>query len=416
MQQDPCSKWRQTNELCLKRGGWMETQFLFPSSSGTYCRSSTRCVFRSYNLLAVMYVGLIILIIRETAGVQVTGGNITVVQGGTIILPCKLTDTVESLTQISWQRRTREKPQNNNFFIIPAKNGPRFVDGQDNRFQFVGSVSDFNGSLQISRVTLMDEGVYTCIFTLFPSGNYKAEITLNLLVPPVTSLKDNCPVLGNVEASLVTCTAAGYRPSAEVMWQTGTLKEKVRTATNSTQHANGTTTTDSSLFGVPTREISQHQVQCVITSVALQKEETLPFTIQVYFSPREVTISHKSDDSFQCLSEANPPANFTWSRADGLWPKSAVAEGATLHFSSMTSDLNGEYQCEASNQYGRKYSYLYLHVPSGHCSACWTLFSILLFLIVFGAAAVWYRRTKYRGSETVSAGPIEEIRELAETT
>ena len=53
-------------------------------------------------------------------------------------------------------------------------------------------------------------------------------------------------------------------------------------------------------------------------------------------------------------------------RSDGLWPQSSVkAEGATLQFLSMTSDLNGEYQCEASNPYGRKHGHLYLHVTSG---------------------------------------------------
>lgn len=113
-------------------------------------------------------------------GVQVTGGDITVLQGGKVILPCKLTDTKESLTQISWQRKTRGKPQNENFFTIPATDGPSFVNGHDNRFEFVGSITDLNGALQLSDVTLMDEGVYTCIFTLFPSGNHKTEIPLNV--------------------------------------------------------------------------------------------------------------------------------------------------------------------------------------------------------------------------------------------
>ncbi|XP_071332257.1 nectin-1-like, partial [Trachinotus anak] len=193
----------------------------------------------------------------------------------------KLTDTTEALTQISWQRTTRGKPQNDNFFTILPTDGPKFDNGNSDRFEFIGSLNGKNGSLQLSDVTLVDEGVYTCIFTLFPTGNYKTEIPLNVLVPPVTYVKDNVPVLGDEEVSLATCTAAGSRPPAGVRWLTGTLAEKVRATTNSTRHANGTTTTVSSLLGVPTRDINQRSVQCVITSPALLKEETIPFSIQV---------------------------------------------------------------------------------------------------------------------------------------
>lgn len=105
----------------------------------------------------------------------------TVVQGGTVVLPCKLVDTTEDLEQISWQRMTREKPQNENFYTISLINGPHFFNGHDNRFEFTGSIEDNNGSLQLSRVRLMDEGTYTCIFALFPSGNHKTGIPLNVL-------------------------------------------------------------------------------------------------------------------------------------------------------------------------------------------------------------------------------------------
>ena len=108
------------------------------------------------------------------------GGNKTVAQGGTVVLPCKLIDTTETLRQISWQRTTRGKPRNENFFTILPKDGPKFVDGYDERFRYIGIFDDNNGSLQLSDVTLMDEGIYTCIFTLFPSGNHKTEIPLNL--------------------------------------------------------------------------------------------------------------------------------------------------------------------------------------------------------------------------------------------
>ncbi|XP_037646108.1 nectin-3-like protein [Sebastes umbrosus] len=334
----------------------------------------------------LLLVPTLIFLSAVIEGLQVIGGNTTVVQGGTAILPCKLIDT-EDLSQISW----RKKPHPDNFYtILPT--GPKFVNGYDPRFKFIGNFSDNNGSIQLSDVKLRDEGTYECIFTRFPSGNVQTDVLLNLLVPPVTSLKDNLPTLGDEEVSLVTCVAAGSKPRADVKWITGTLAGKMRETNSSTQHANGTTTTVSSLFGVPTREINHHVVHCVVTSAAMSKEERRPFTIQVYFPPVEVNIIKRSELSFECVTEANPKANINWSRDGQSLPKLGVsAEGATLQFVSMTSDLNGLYQCEASNIYGKQRSSIYVHNAPGACSVCWTLFSILLLLMIaFVVAAVFY--------------------------
>ncbi|XP_030284882.1 nectin-3-like protein isoform X3 [Sparus aurata] len=358
------------------------------------------CFFRS-NTMFILVSATILSALTE--GLQVIGGNKTVAQGETVVLPCKLIDTTETLSQISWQRTTRGKPRNENFFTILPKDGPKFVDGYDERFRYIGIFDDNNGSLQLSDVTLMDEGIYTCIFTLFPSGNHKTEIPLNLLVPPVSSLEANTPVLDDKEVLLVTCTAAASKPPAEVRWLTGDLAGKLRATTNSTEHGNGTTTTMSSLFGIPSREINHHLVQCDVTNAALANKQTLPFTIQVHFPPTDVIISQQASNSFECVTEANPDANFTWNRSDNSWPQSAVrVEGATLQFLSMTSDLNGLYQCEASNPYGTKRSHLYLHVSSGNCAACWTLFSLLLILNVAAAALLYLHKS----------GKLQRIREI----
>uniref|UniRef100_A0A3Q2W862 Nectin-4-like n=1 Tax=Haplochromis burtoni TaxID=8153 RepID=A0A3Q2W862_HAPBU len=331
------------------------------------------CHYPMTHLLSCIFCSFLLLFfsIFSKLTLQVIGGRVTAVQGGTAILPCHVTDTNDDLTQITWQRKTRKNPHNDNFITIQPRNGLQFVNGRDDRFKYVGNFNNKNGTLQLSNVALKDEGSYTCIFTLFPSGNQKIEIPLNLLVPPFTSVKDNLPTLGTEEVLFATCTAAGSKPPAEVRWLTGALGDKVRTTTNSTQYDNGTTTTVSSLFGVPTREINGHQIQCVISGDSLSAEETLAFTIQVY--------SISEDSSGQSLLES-----------------AVKVDGANLQLLSLTSDLNGLYQCEASNAYGSKHGQLYVHVTSGTSRVAWALFLVLLSLNVGAAAWYFYKSGRFK--------------------
>lgn len=341
---------------------------------------------------------MIVLVLQDavTEAVQVIGGKVTVVQGDTAVLPCLLMDSTESLTQITWQRRTRSVKQNTNFYTILFENGPQFFNGLDKRFSFVGNFSVKNGSLQLSNVTLSDEGTYTCIYTLFPSGNYKTEIPLTVLVPPKANMEDKFLFLGNDEVDLGTCVAASSQPPAKVDWLLGNLSDMLKITLNSSKNADGTTTTVSTLSGAPTRHLYNRLVQCVITSPASPGGTTLPLSIQIHFPPDEVSINESSKSSFECMSEANPKANITWSRLDQPWPESAVkVNGAVLQILKPTPQLNGLYECKFTNTYGTSRGRLYLHLSSdGTCTPCWIMFCLLLFAIAVFAAMWYYRSDK----------------------
>ncbi|MEQ2316858.1 hypothetical protein AMECASPLE_036725 [Ameca splendens] len=206
----------------------------------------------------------------------------TVELGSTAILPCKLTrelTTDEILEQISWQRKTKGKPQTDNFLTI-TKEKEKFVNGPDHRFQRIGIFADNSGTLQLSDVNLQDDGTYSCIFSIFPTGTVRMDIPLHVLVTPKSSIGDALPRLGEAEVPLATCTAASSKPPAKVAWDTGALKDKVRATNNSTLHDNGTTTTVSTLMGKPTKEIHRSRFQCVISTEKLN--QTIPFEIQIY--------------------------------------------------------------------------------------------------------------------------------------
>ncbi|XP_029937004.1 nectin-3 [Myripristis murdjan] len=342
---------------------------------------------------------------------HVIGANRTAIQGQNISLLCRLTDTDEELTQISWQKKTREDPVNHNFYIISPLDGPKYVNGNSDRITFIGSTTENNGSVQLSHVRLLDEGVYTCIFTLFPSGIYKTEIPLTVLVPPVSSLEpEDHLVLGSTEVTFARCVATGAKPPAEVRWDTGSLGESVKAETTSFSHDNITTTTVSSLTGVPSTAVLGHTVRCLVKHLALTKEESLPLTLKVHFPPTTGKISEISKNVFECVSNASPEANFTWTRPNQQWPHSAVkADGRKLHFDNPTADLSGLYLCEASNAYGTTATYLYVSVSSSSCPLAITL-CILFFLVAAAAAvvaALYWRR--YRNWPWSGDGqPVEQ--------
>lgn len=100
-------------------------------------------------------------------------------------------------------------------------------------------------------------------------------------MPPVSSIVDDRPVRGDQEVSLATCTAAGAKPPASVSWLVGDVPGDLKTNSSSILHDNGTVTTMGSLVGVPSRELSNQLVQCVISSPAF-KNQTLSFSMQIY--------------------------------------------------------------------------------------------------------------------------------------
>uniref|UniRef100_A0A3P9MDG6 Ig-like domain-containing protein n=1 Tax=Oryzias latipes TaxID=8090 RepID=A0A3P9MDG6_ORYLA len=324
--------------------------------------------------MAVLFCGLFSVILKmsilltashlETKHVEaVQVGDVVVMFGSSAILPCHIS-TNDHLSQITWQKTIKGKAPDDVFLIIQPKIGLKYRNEKDFRFEFIGNFNDKNGTLKFSNPTLKDEGSYSCIFSLFPGGTPSRNSQLEILVPPITNLMDYTPLEGNEEVPLATCTAAASKPKAEVRWIKGSLEGKVREELNETRHANGTTTTWSTLLGKPGREMNGQLVKCVISSEAT-KEEILETNIQVHYPPGNVNIVERSKVSYECETNANPKATVTWTRSGQPLPQSVKVVGATLQFSSQSNDLSGLYKCETTNPYGSKQAYLFVHFSSG---------------------------------------------------
>uniref|UniRef100_A0A3P8ZIM4 Ig-like domain-containing protein n=1 Tax=Esox lucius TaxID=8010 RepID=A0A3P8ZIM4_ESOLU len=325
---------------------------------------------------------------------KVIGGKRAVILGEDADLFCRLSEA-EEFDQITWQKETRENSNKHNFFVIKPDGITSNVNGLKGRVLFIGNTSDYLGSIRIRNVTLLDEGTYTCIFSV-SSGPIQTEMSLTVIVPPVMSVTGHVSPVGDNEVVLVTCIAAAAKPKAEVIWNTGALNKSLRWVTNSTQHANGTSTVLSQLIGLPTRTANQKQVHCVVNHCALEEERTLSYTIDIHYPPQIVNITSSQAKYFLCIVDGNPRPNYIWSRDVQPWPVSSVRiDGDSLHLLSLSSDLNGLYVCEASNLYGSTTGFLYVHTTSEISPACWVL---LCLIVVASAAAIflcsWYKNGK----------------------
>ncbi|KAB5513391.1 hypothetical protein PHYPO_G00249390 [Pangasianodon hypophthalmus] len=332
---------------------------------------------------------VVLLFLTEIKAIRVIGQNVTVAAGDDAHLFCQLVETREPLTSIRWQRRTKEKPANTDFVVITSDGKEEHINGLRDRVKFTGNISRLSGSILLSKVTALDEGIYTCVFSVFPSGPYKTEIRLTVLVPPVVSVStDVPPVAGDAEEILATCTAANAKPAAEVLWSLGALSDSVKVQTNVTVDSEGRSTVKSSLIGVASKDLNQKKVQCLVTHPGLKGKLELNYTLIVHYPPEVVYVISAGDQGkaveFQCEADANPkPTDFIWSRHFPV--KEPLSSGAnSRQIIQLTPDSNGVYYCVVSNQYGKAVGSLYVHVTSTESKACWTLFIIALFAGVCG--------------------------------
>lgn len=109
------------------------------------------------------------------------GRDVSVIQGQTGVLLCSVVDTTDPVTQISWEKRTRDHSEKLEFVTITPESGLKVINGDGDRVKFIGNIDDKNGSLELSGITLMDEGIYTCAFTLFLGETLYNTISLKVV-------------------------------------------------------------------------------------------------------------------------------------------------------------------------------------------------------------------------------------------
>ncbi|XP_003797780.1 T-cell immunoreceptor with Ig and ITIM domains [Otolemur garnettii] len=132
-------------------------------------------------------------------GTVVTTGNVSVEEGGSVVLQCHLSSTTAAVTQVNWEQQDR-------FLAVRHAELGWYIDPA-----FKDRVAPGPSlGLTFQRLTINDTGEYFCTYHTYPDGIYTGRIFLQVLRSSVTEHSPRIQILlvGALAIVLVvTCIA-----------------------------------------------------------------------------------------------------------------------------------------------------------------------------------------------------------------
>ncbi|KAG7216897.1 hypothetical protein INR49_001551 [Caranx melampygus] len=268
--------------------------------------------------------------------------NVTVLEGGTAQISCRLQNYDGSIVVI-------QNPRRQTLFF----NGTRAL--KDDRFQMVLFTPRLV-RITLTNVSVSDEGGYFC--QLYTDATHHQVATLSVLVPPETptvDVKQEAVEGGEVE---LTCVSPRSKPAASLRW----MRNGREIPGVVSQQDNGKTFSVSSTIRIPVeRKDNGAALSCEAFHPALGTQKRIRhYRLDVHFAPtvRIVPPSGilREGDSLtlMCSVSGNPlPRNIQWSKINDTLPERAEISGPTFQISRLSQSHNGTYLCQAQNNYGR---------------------------------------------------------------
>uniref|UniRef100_A0AAQ6AD18 Cell adhesion molecule 4 n=1 Tax=Amphiprion ocellaris TaxID=80972 RepID=A0AAQ6AD18_AMPOC len=276
--------------------------------------------------------------------------NVTVLEGGTAQISCRLQNYDGSIVVI-------QNPRRQTLFF----NGTRAL--KDDRFQMVLFTPRLV-RITLTNVSVYDEGGYFC--QLYTDATHHQVATLSVLVPPETptvEVKQEAVEGGEVE---LTCVSPRSKPAATLRW----MRNGREIPGVVSQQDNSKTFSVSSTIRIPVeRKDNGAALSCEAFHPALNGQKRIRhYRLDVYFAPtvRIVPPSGilREGDSLTltCSVTGNPlPRNIQWSKINDTLPERAEISGPTLQISRLSQSHNGTYLCQAQNNFGRAADHYTLH-------------------------------------------------------
>uniref|UniRef100_A0A671Q9C8 Cell adhesion molecule 4 n=1 Tax=Sinocyclocheilus anshuiensis TaxID=1608454 RepID=A0A671Q9C8_9TELE len=282
--------------------------------------------------------------------------NVTVLEGGTAQISCRLQNYDGSIVVI-------QNPRRQTLFF----NGTRAL--KDDRFQMVLFTPRLV-RITLTNVSVSDEGGYFC--QLYTDDTHHQVATLSVVVPPevpTVEVKTEAVEGGEVE---LTCVSPRSKPPATLRW----VRDRREIAGVISQQENGKTVSVSNTIRIPVeRKDNGVALSCEASHPALVGQKRVRhYSLDVHFAPTVKIIPpqgilREGDSlSLTCSVTGNPlPRDIQWSRVNDTLPERAEKTGNILHMSRLSQSHNGTYLCQAHNNYGRAADHytllVYVSVP-----------------------------------------------------
>ncbi|XP_062894191.1 nectin cell adhesion molecule 1b isoform X2 [Mobula hypostoma] len=282
--------------------------------------------------------------------------------GTSVVLQCTFVnnDPKIKITQVTWQKATNGSKQN--IAIFHPSMGVSVLPPYQDRVSFQNrSLND--ATIELSRLELMDEGVYICEFATFPTGNRESQVNLTVFARPVNDAElTPHTIIAKADHPrkivVATCTSANGKPPGVITWET---KVGGETVIKEFRNQNGTSTVTSQFLLVPSREAHRQPLTCVVNYQMDRTTKVLMLNVQ--YEP-EVTVEgfdgnwylNRENVRLTCKADGNPPATkYNWKMLNGSLPLNVEHQNTTLLFKgAVTYDLAGTYVCEATNAIGTR--------------------------------------------------------------
>ncbi|XP_035386730.1 cell adhesion molecule 4 isoform X2 [Electrophorus electricus] len=275
-------------------------------------------------------------------GQAVEAENVTVLEGGTAQISCRLQNYDGSIVVI-------QNPRRQTLFF----NGTRAL--KDDRFQMVLFTPRLV-RITLTNVSVSDEGGYFC--QLYTDDTHHQVATLSVVVlpeVPIVEVKTEAVEGGEVELS---CLSPRSKPPATLRW----VRDRREIPGVISQQENVKTVSVSNTIRIPVeRKDNGAALSCEASHPSLAGQKRIRhYRLDVHFAPTvrivpPLGILREGDSlSLTCVVTGNPmPRDIQWSRVNDSMPERAETSGTTLIMTRLSQSHNGTYLCQAHNNYGR---------------------------------------------------------------
>ncbi|KAL7875180.1 hypothetical protein SRHO_G00061500 [Serrasalmus rhombeus] len=350
--------------------------------------------------------GFVFLLIIQGSSAQRVKVQSEVVSypGQDVTLRCQFPSPGQTqLTQVSWIFETAAGVRTNIAVFHPNFGINYPTSPVSGRVSFTIDPPQLGSpTIQITDITMADEGRYICEYATYPSGNEQGITNLVILAKPSNAASTVTVQAGSAAVVVARCESANGRPAATISWATSV-------------GGNGTTPTNTE------------------NSDNTPNPQTFPMNLVIEYPPQVQIVGYDSNwylgrtnAVLTCQAQGNPPpTTVTWRTMSGLMPDTVQIKENKLTVPEVDETVNATFICEVRNSLGTGKDQVSVMVREARIAGqtntgvvAGAIIGVLLALLLFSALIyVLVSRNRrqqqgYRGNGKAKAEPYDSVARL----